>query len=294
MIGTRVSAPNAEAQLAVIADLATRPLDQVAAAEREAVFEVAQQPATPEVQTRAAVLLSQWYPTIAPRDPDFAQRTHTLLLRDLRQPRKTLAHPSCSWLVMTHLREENLAHIPWQSADEVASAAECFYGTCEAGLEAEESHRRVRDLVRYAGLRFAEQQRWEELFSLFARVPVTADQMDADLFRLRNALLLYEQRRVVRMRRYLWLLLAGAACFVLLVSPPLFLAFENAGRATPLSLFEAAYWSVITSMTVGYGEIVPHSTPGRVLAVVDGSLGMLLMGVVAGLILSHTSRRTLP
>ncbi|MEN2570088.1 hypothetical protein, partial [Acinetobacter baumannii] len=65
---------------------------------------------------------------LAPSDPDFAHRTHVILLRDLRDKRKTLAHPSCSWLVMTHLREENLAHIPWQSTEEVASAAECFYG----------------------------------------------------------------------------------------------------------------------------------------------------------------------
>ena len=91
---------------------------------------------------------------------------------------------------MTHLREENLAHIPWQSAQEVANAAECFYGFCEEGLSSEESHHRVRDLVRYAGIRFVRQRRWEEVFKLLSQIHLPADLMDADLFRLRNTLVL--------------------------------------------------------------------------------------------------------
>src|SRR5262249_5709481 len=158
--------------------------------QREIVFAAAAVPATPEVQLRAAILLSKAYPTLAPVDPDFARRTHTILLRDLHEPHKTLAHPSCSWLVMTHLREENLAHIPWESPAEVASAAECFYGFSDGGMTAEESHRRVRDLVKYAGLHFARQERYEDVFQLLTRVPVPATMMDAELFQLRNLVVL--------------------------------------------------------------------------------------------------------
>jgi hypothetical protein len=287
-----------ELQVQALAKLAEAPPEQLTAEQLETIFDAAARPASDEVQVRAAVLLSQLYPTRAPNDPDFARRTHTILLRDLRQPRKTLAHPSCSWLVMTHLREENLAHIPWESTEEVASAAECFYGFCVDGLSSEESHRRVRDLVKYAGHHFAQQGRWEEVFQLLNRVQLPTAMMDADLFRLRSTLVLYEQRRVRRVQHSLLLVMAGVVAFILFLSPLIFLASENDAReahgAAPLSFFEGLYWSVVTFTTLGYGEIVPYTIPGRILSMLDSLLGMTLMGVIAGLILSAVTPRRLP
>lgn len=289
---------NADRQLHTLAELAELPADRLTPAELETIFAAAARPGNGEVQMRAAVLLSQLYPALAPGNPAFAQRTHTALLRDLRQPRLALAHPACRWLLTTHLRDENLAHIPWRSASEVASAAECFYGLFEAGLSADESHRRVRDLLKYAGLRFAEQGRWEEVFNVLSRVHVPVDMMDADLFKLRNAVVLYEQRRVQRMRRALFLCIVGVILCIVLVSPLLFMASENPYRFThtmpALDFFEALYWSVITSATVGYGEIVPHTVYGRLLAIIDSLLGMTVMGIIAGLILSRVTLRRLP
>lgn len=247
---------------------------------------------------RVAVVLSQLYPVLAPGNPEFAQRAHTVLLRDVRQPHMLLAHPACRWLLTTHLRDENLAHIPWRSAAEVASAAECFYSLFGAELSAAESHRRVCDLLKYAGLRFAEQGRLEEVFNVLSRVHLPADMMDADLLRLRNAVVLYEQRRVQRMRRALWLFIVSVALFIVLFSPLLFMASENSHRVThniqALDFFEALYWSTITAATVGYGEIVPHTMQGRLLAMFDSLLGMTVMGIIAGLILSHVTPRRLP
>src|SRR5262245_55776895 len=111
-------------QMTAIVSLSDVPAEQLTVEQREMIFSIAAAPADEELMLRAAVLLSRLNPVLAPNNPDFAQRTHVILLRDLREKRKTLAHPSCSWLVMTHLREENLAHIPWQSTEEVASAAE--------------------------------------------------------------------------------------------------------------------------------------------------------------------------
>jgi hypothetical protein len=290
---------NVEQQLQALALLTEVPAETLTVEQRETVFAVAAAPATPEVQVRAAILLSTAYPTLAPADPDFARRTHTLLLRDLREPRKTLAHPSCSWLVMTHLREENLAHIPWESSAEVVSAAECFYGLCNGGMTAEESHRRVRDLVKYAGLNFARQQRYEEVFQLLTRVPVPATVMDAELFQLRNLVVLYEQRRVQRFRRSLLGVLAFFLVFILLLSPMLFMGCENHYRRSypelqEVDFTEALYWSVVTATTLGYGDIVPHTVLGKFLAIFDSLFGMTLMGVIAGVILSYGGARSLP
>ena len=55
-------------------------------------------------------------------------KQHRMLFKKLRQPGKTLAHPACSRLLEAYLRDENLPHIPWESAWEVIRAAECFYG----------------------------------------------------------------------------------------------------------------------------------------------------------------------
>src|SRR5262245_4503881 len=106
-------------QMHVILTLTEVPAEGLTIEQRELIFQIAADPADEELMLRAAILLSRLYPALAPQDPDFAHRTHVILLRDLREKRKTLAHPSCSWLVMTHLREENLAHIPWQSTEEV-------------------------------------------------------------------------------------------------------------------------------------------------------------------------------
>jgi hypothetical protein len=264
--------------------------------EREALFSIASNPGSNEVQVRAALLLSKWYTSIAPNDPEFAKRIHNLLLKDLYEPHATLAHPSCSWLVMSHLREENLSHILWDSAAEVATAAECFYSLCGT-IESNESHRRVRDLVKYAALHFIRQRQFEEAFQLFLRVPISGDFMDADIFRIRNTLVLWEQKRVARFRRALRLFMACSAVFILVISPTIFWLAEHDYPRGPsehrVTFGESIYWSVITAMTVGYGDIVPHSTLGKILSLINSMLGITFMGVIAGLILAHITPRTL-
>lgn len=260
--------------------------------------DLAARPANDEVQVRAAILLSNLYPEFAPRDEAFARRVHTILLRDLREPRSVMAHPSCNWLVMTHLRAENLQHIPWRTADEVAAAAECFYGYCPSGADADDSHLRIRDLVKYAGRHFARNHHWEEAFRLFEQVHVPASVMDADLFWLRNTLVLYERRRVRRVRNVLYLTLILAAGVILGVVPLVFELAENPARilegAAEITWFDSLYWSCITAATVGYGDITPVTTAGKILALVNALLGVLVTGVIAGLIMGRVAPRSLP
>jgi hypothetical protein len=49
------------------------------------------------------------------------------------------------------------------------------------------------------------------------------------------------------------------------------------------SLGEAVYFSFITGLTIGYGDIVPRQALTRALAVVIGFGGILLTGLVAGI-----------
>jgi voltage-gated potassium channel len=49
------------------------------------------------------------------------------------------------------------------------------------------------------------------------------------------------------------------------------------------SVGEAVYFSFVTGLTIGYGDIVPRQTLTRALAVVIGFGGILLTGLVAGI-----------
>jgi ion channel len=49
------------------------------------------------------------------------------------------------------------------------------------------------------------------------------------------------------------------------------------------SLGDAVYFTFITGLTIGYGDIVPRQAFARALAVVIGISGLFLTGVIAGI-----------
>lgn len=261
----------------------------------EYIFRNCENPPSEEIQIQAAALLSDIYKEIAHIDKAFAKRVHVVYLRYLLKPDMKFGHPACNWLASTHLKGENFADIPWESVNEISTAAEALYNLTENGLDSEEVNIRVRDMVKYAGIEFTETDRWEDLFKLISEVHVAENTMDADYYMLKNNVLLYERRRVGRLRRLLSYFIGAVLLFVLLVSPALFLMFENKLRTTSgieeLTFFDAFYWSIITAGTVGYGDIVPFTVAGRVLAIMDSLLVIVLLGVIAGLILSYLTPR---
>jgi len=44
---------------------------------------------------------------------------------------------------------------------------------------------------------------------------------------------------------------------------------------------EAAYFTFITGLTIGYGDLVPDDWAGRIIAVVIGFIGILLAALIA-------------
>ncbi|SOE99499.1 voltage-gated potassium channel [Burkholderia sp. OK233] len=42
------------------------------------------------------------------------------------------------------------------------------------------------------------------------------------------------------------------------------------------------YFCAVTALTIGYGDVVPTTTPGLIIAVLLGLLGVLITGVVTG------------
>ena len=62
---------------------------------------------------------------------------------------------------------------------------------------------------------------------------------------------------------------------------------RGAPGATIRSLGDALYWSMVTLTTVGYGDMVPVTTFGRVLAVMLMISGVVIVGVTTATVVSY-------
>lgn len=48
--------------------------------------------------------------------------------------------------------------------------------------------------------------------------------------------------------------------------------------------FEAVYWATISLTSVGYGDFVPHTNVGRLVAMISSVLGIALIALPSGII----------
>ncbi|XP_077610343.1 voltage-gated potassium channel regulatory subunit KCNG4 [Crocuta crocuta] len=87
---------------------------------------------------------------------------------------------------------------------------------------------------------------------------------------------------VRRCAREFGLLLLFLCVAVTLFSPLVYLAETESGRALEFTSIPAAYWWAVISMTtVGYGDMVPRSVPGQVVALSSILSGILIMAFPA-------------
>lgn len=107
--------------------------------------------------------------------------------------------------------------------------------------------------------------------------------------------------RVVR-RKWGQLVVAVFVSFVLLIVVSA-LTFEVEHEAQPEafpSILGTMYWGLVTLTTLGYGDVVPITPPGRFLASVTAVIGVALFGLPAGILASgffeefHRRRGTQP
>lgn len=79
---------------------------------------------------------------------------------------------------------------------------------------------------------------------------------------------------------------------VVILSADLFLVFEQSAPNTRFNNFTDALWfSVVTVATIGYGDVVPVTLPGRILATFLIIFGVSVFGIITGTISSYLVTR---
>jgi hypothetical protein len=77
-----------------------------------------------------------------------------------------------------------------------------------------------------------------------------------------------------RLLRVVWPMLSGV--FVAMVGPGLLI-----GQIEGWRLDDALYFTFVTGLTIGYGDLTPRHVVSRLLAVMIGFAGIVLTGLVA-------------
>jgi hypothetical protein len=211
--------------------------------------------------------------------------------------------------LLQHVEPDDFASLPAPAPERIASYYEGLYSL---RFDTEEVTEQVRNhaqmLLRGALQEYEQGNRMEEMLRLLQIVPRLPGVKDSEISRIRNRVYLYEMRRVRRNRSLLRSLLILQAMLIFVVFPVLFINAENGRlqreiekatnvdirteRYEQYSYLDGLYWSVITAFSIGYGDTVPHTWLGKVLAMLLGIMGVLTTGIIAGLILNWVTPRS--
>ena len=88
--------------------------------------------------------------------------------------------------------------------------------------------------------------------------------------------------------------LSYASVFVYFVALATLAAERDAPGATITNFGDAVWWAVVTIATVGYGDMVPITVPGRVYAVLLMAGGIAIVGTASATVISLINERIGP
>ncbi len=263
-------------------------------------------------QEREAVLdeLVALYDSID--DEKQAQEVRRAFLHSLQDTPEILSNECYSSFVAERVQPEDFAALHWEKPRQVIEYCEILYSfSYETDAMAEHVRTLVQNLLLFALQGYERHGDYKNMFQLLQLAPELPTGNSVELLRLRNRAHLYEMRRVQRSRRLLYGYLLAQAVLILFIFPLLFVNAENgklqadaqkAGVELPskpgeqhqtLSYSDGLYWSLITAASIGYGDVTPKTTTGRILAATLGVMGVVTVGVIAGLILNWITARSI-
>ena len=93
-------------------------------------------------------------------------------------------------------------------------------------------------------------------------------------------------------RRVLIVAASTVVIFVYVISLAVYQQERYAPGATILSFGDSVWWACVTMATVGYGDYVPVTVPGRILAVILMIGGIAIVGTASATIVSYITEQT--
>jgi voltage-gated potassium channel len=91
-----------------------------------------------------------------------------------------------------------------------------------------------------------------------------------------------------KQRAILWTVFTLALFYTFITAMIMFNAEEtiNPNTGQPLfdNFFDAFYWAVCTLTTVGYGDLYPISTTGRIISIISSMVGIAIVALPSGII----------
>lgn len=237
-------------------------------------------------------------------DPDHeeAAQLRRLFVRHLRHDVDDEDQARFGRFLAEHVRPDDFAGLEYEEPRHAAVLFELMYRfRYDADERAAHVQRHVESLLKSVLLRFEQANDMDSMFELLQIVPSHSPE-DPELIRLRSRAHLYEMRRAGKLRKALYTYMVVQAFLVVLVFPFLFINAENgriqrelsaavdvsvdaAAPTQTLSYVDGLYWSVITATSIGYGDVTPGTATGKLIAGMLGTMGVLTVGVMAGLIL---------
>ena len=108
---------------------------------------------------------------------------------------------------------------------------------------------------------------------------------------LKHSKSIYHFLEVLANRKFELLTLVVLLIFVVFVGGLAIYILEEAENQNISSLFDALYWSFITITTVGYGDISPVTTSGKVVSFVIVIMGIVIISFATSVIVSAFSEK---
>lgn len=247
---------------------------------------------------------------MTPKEADEAIDQRVAFLRTIKDFPQMLEKAIFSIFLAEQVQPEDFIQLEWQTPDSIALFCEILYGFRYANEDvANQVKRHVRHLLRYVLYQYEAEGNLEKVFQMIRFAPTHPMMRDIELSRLRYRAYLYEINRVKRNRRIMFGYLIIQAFLIVVVFPLLFINAEN-GRIQravenladielgddgyiPYTYMQGLYWSTVTASSIGYGDLTPVTNTGRMIASVLGTMGVVTIGILAGLLLDWITPRSL-
>ena len=260
-----------------------------------------------QTQTPVKEIIEQ-YKEAEETDSETAENLRRSFLQAIQKDPHLLRQPENSHFLAQTIEPEEVAELEWESPMAMMMFSESLYHSQFNDQEmAQQLNQHASILLHGALHQYEKEGEMEKMFRLLRLSPSYLLRQDAELGRLHYRANAYEIRRVRRSRRFLYGYLILQIILVLFIFPYLFINAEN-GRLQrqveeladvqlgdegyqPLTYSEAVYWAVITAGSIGYGDVTPTTTTGRIIAGTLGTMGVITVGILAGLVLDWITPR---